>query len=84
MKTPKYTTLTELSAAFKSGELDDTYSIQIDKGGSCLSLGQVVPEDETDDEIDERYERCCRLFSRAYGDPTEELLALAGIPSNHA
>lgn len=73
----KYTTLTELSAAFKSGELDNTYRLIIDKSGFDLTLTQDGPE-ETEDE---RYERCHQLFEREYGEPVTELLGLAGIPS---
>ena len=73
----KYTTITELSNAFKSGELDSSYSIMIDKGGCSLSLHQSGPEDEED----ERYDKCHQMFKREYGPSTEELLKLAGIPS---
>ena len=73
----KYTTITELAQAFKSGELDSTYSIMVDKGGCSLSLHQSGPEEEED----ERYNKCHEMFKREYGDPTEELLSLAGIPS---
>ncbi len=72
----KYTTLTEVAAAFKSGELDETYRIMIDKGGCQLSLDQDGPE-ETEDE---RYDHCQELFDREYEDCIEELMKLAGIP----
>lgn len=45
MPKPKYTTITELAAAFKSGELDSTYHLVIDKGGCSLSLRQDGPEE---------------------------------------
>ena len=73
----KYTTIKELAKAFKSGELDDSYSIMIDKGGCSLSLNQ----DGDEDGDDERYYKCKELFQREYGDPTSELLEMAGIPS---
>lgn len=72
----KYTTLTEIAAAFKSGALDKTYTIMIDKGGCALSLWQSGPEDTED----ERYDHCCELFDREYEDCIEELMKLAGIP----
>ena len=74
---PKYKNLTELSAAFKSGELDETYMIIMDKGGNSLRLHQNGPE-ETEDE---RYEHCEKLFNRAFGCPLQELMKLAGIPA---
>jgi hypothetical protein len=79
----KYTTLTELAQAFKSGELDKSYYVRIDKGGNQLSLRQHGPTGTADDDDtdDERYEHCEALFDREYGDPLEELFRLAGIPS---
>jgi hypothetical protein len=74
---PKYTTLTELAAAFKSGELDSSYTIVIDKGGCSLHLRQDGPEET---EL-ERSDHCQSLFNREYSDPLEELLGLAGIPA---
>ncbi len=74
----EYTTLTELSAAFKSGELDSTYHLVIDKGGQSLSLRQ----DGTDEDEDERFEHCESLFCVPdYEGAFEELCALAGIPA---
>ena len=55
----KYTTLTELATAFRSGELDRNFSVEIDKGGAVLSLHQFGEEDTED----ERYERCQQIFS---------------------
>ena len=74
---PKYTTLTELAAAFKSGELDSSYRIRIDKGGNSLRLLQSGPE-ETEEE---RYDHCQELFDRPYGECVTELMQLAGIPA---
>lgn len=79
MPKPKYTTITELAAAFKSGELDSTYHLVIDKGGCSLSLRQDGPEEGEN----ERYEHCRQLFKRAYGCPLEELFELVGIPSEY-
>jgi hypothetical protein len=82
---PKYTTLTELSAAFKSGELDSSYHLVIDKGGCSLRLRQDGPPmEESEDEEEaasQRYEACQRLFKREYECPLEELFELAGIPA---
>jgi hypothetical protein len=41
MSKPKYSTITELAAAFKSGELDSTYHLVIDKGG-CLAFAAFL------------------------------------------
>lgn len=72
----KYTTLTEIAEAFKSGELDETYVVTIDKGGCELSLQQSGPEEKED----ELYDHCQELFDRDYGCCIEELMGLAGIP----
>ena len=77
---PKYKTLAELSKAFQSGELDDSYYLMVDKGGSYLSLSQNGDEEGEDD----RFEHCRELFDREYGCPVEELLELIGIPSEEA
>lgn len=74
---PKYTTLTELSAAFKSGELDPSYHLVIDKGGCSLRLRQDGPPEAES----QRYEHCKQLFLREYDCPLEELFELAGIPA---
>ena len=76
----KYTTLTELAEAFKSGELDHSFSVQIDKGGAALSLDQFGEEDTEE----ERYEHCQQLFKREYEDCLDELFTLAGIPHHFA
>ena len=73
----KYKTLTELSAAFKSGELDNTYMGVMDKGGNSMHLHQTGPEEGEN----ERYERCQELFKREYDEPLTELMKLAGIPA---
>jgi len=73
----KYTTLAQLAAAFKSGELDHSYRLVVDKGGCSLHLRQEGPEETESD----RYDHCEYLFRREYGDPMIELLALAGIPA---
>lgn len=72
----KYTTIAQLSEAFKSGELDDSYSLVMDKGGNSLHLRQDGPEEEED----ERFERCAKMFKWEYDSPLEELFKLAGIP----
>lgn len=77
MDKPKYTTLAELSAAFKSGELDSTYFVIMDKGGNSLDLCQNGPE-ETEDE---RYAHCQSIFQWEYNEPLTELMRLAGIPA---
>lgn len=73
----KYATLKQLAAAFKSGELDDSYRLVMDKGGCALHLTQLGPEYGAD----ERYDKCQALFHREYGDPLVELMAMAGIPA---
>lgn len=75
MKTPKYTTITELAAAFKSGELDSSYCVLMDKGGCEISLRQSGTEEGES----ERYDKCREIFQRPYGCPMEELMSLAGI-----
>lgn len=74
----KYTTLRGLADAFRSGELDDSYRLIIDKGGCSLHLRQDGPE-ETEPQ---RFERCQELFKWEYGDPLTELFSLAGIPAD--
>lgn len=74
---PKYTTLSELSSAFKSGELDNTYMVIMDKGGNSMRLHQTGPEEGEN----ERYEHCEKLFKRKYEEPLTELMKLAGIPA---
>ncbi len=73
----KYSTLAELSEAFKSGELDDSYCLIIDKGGAALHLHQ----DGQEDTENERFDHCQELFDRDYGCCIEELMELAGIPA---
>lgn len=72
----KYTTLKELSEAFKSGELDESYLVFLDKGGNSISLHQTGPEEGEN----ERYEHCRQLFKREYGEPMTELLEMVSIP----
>lgn len=83
MPKPKYTTITELAAAFKSGELDSSYHLVIDKGGCSLSLRQDGPPMEDCEEAEEaesrRYDHCQQLFKREYACPLEELFELIGI-----
>ena len=86
--TPKYTTLTELSAAFRSGELDASYYVQVSSNGCSLTLKQRGPSDvagtycltDTDAE-DARAEHCWTLFQREFESPLDELLNLVGIPA---
>lgn len=80
---PKYTTIKELSDAFKSGELDSSYSIIMDKGGNSLRLRQTGPAmpdgPEAEEAESQRYEHCKQLFKWEYGSPLEELFELVGI-----
>lgn len=80
----KYTTLKELAAAFKSGEIDrGDYFLRIDKGGAQLRL-RTYTADLTEEEVDSRNEHCEELFQRPYECPVQELLRIAGIPSEYA
>ncbi len=74
---PKYSTLQELKAAFDSGELDDSYYVMLDKGGSSISLRQDGPEETSD----ERWDRCHELFKWEYDNPIPTLLKMVGIRS---
>lgn len=76
-KNAKYTTLAELAAAFKSGELDDTYYLWMDKGGNALTLHQHGPEEGEN----ERWEKCQKIFKWSYSEPLTELFEMAGIPA---
>ncbi len=76
----KYTTLIEISNAFKSGELDDSYVIVIDKDGHSLRLMQFGPAEMED----AQYENCKKLFKWEYGSPLDELFQIAGIPTVEA
>ena len=77
IKPAKYATLAELSAAFKSGELDAGYCVVMDKGGNSLSLRQSGPEESEQ----AREAHCASLFRWEYDCPMQELMALAGIPA---
>lgn len=81
---PKYTTLTELSKAFKSGELDDSYYLMVDKGGASLSLCCSMRDGQSEEEHDDENDDLWKIFDREYGCPVEELLDLIGIPSEEA
>lgn len=72
----KYTTIKELSEAFKSGEIDESYTVIMDKGGNSLSLSQSGDVDGEN----ERYEKCKAIFKWEYDSPLEELFEIAGIP----
>jgi len=74
---PKYTTIKQLSDAFKSGELDNSYYLSMDKGGNALTLCQHGPEEGEN----ERYERCQEIFKWEYDNPLDELFEMAGIPA---
>ena len=77
----KYTTLTELAAAFQSGELDRRdYFLMLDKGGNSMSLRRYTCG-LSNEEIDASIEECDKIFKRAYDCPVEELCKLAGINS---
>lgn len=81
---PKYTTITELAEAFKSGELDASYHLVIDKGGCSLRLRQDGPPMPDSEEASQRYEHCKQLFRREYECPLDELFRIAGIPAQWA
>ena len=66
-----------MAEAFKSGELDDSYFLIIDKGGCSLTLYQTGPEEG----VDERYDRCQEIFEWEFDNPVGDLLQMAGIPS---
>jgi hypothetical protein len=75
---PKYTTLKDLADAFKSGELDDSYSLLIDKGGVYLGLRQY--DEKEQDSVEPE-----GLFEWKVGEsPLDELFELAGIPARWA
>ena len=74
---PKYETLLDLSEAFKSGELDDSYYLVLDKGGNEMHLCQEGP----DGDEEEREDHCRTLWEYSDGNPIQDLLELAGIPS---
>lgn len=74
----KYTTIKELANAFKSGELDESYSLMVDKGGCYFHL--TLHQDGDEEGEDERYEKCQELFKREYDEPLTELFEMVGIP----
>jgi hypothetical protein len=75
------TTLKELVEAFKTGRLDKSYYIMIDKSGNSLTLCQLGPE-ETENE---RYEKCQRLFQwNREKCCIDELFELVGIRAEWA
>lgn len=78
MSAPKYKTYAELSAAFKSGELDPAvYSIILDKGGTENYL-RWHKEGASDSERDRMNDECGKLFD---GDQRiEGLFEALGIP----
>jgi hypothetical protein len=78
----KYKNLKELSEAFSNGEISrDDFFIMLDKGGSSISLDPRYTGEESDDEVDEKYEEAKKLFA---GDrsvtPIEQALDALGIP----
>ena len=77
---PKYKTYAELSAAFKSGELDPAcYFLVLDKGGTENHL-RWHKEGASDSERDRMNDECRKLFDGGRPDAIEELFAAAGIP----
>lgn len=76
---PKYSTLTELVAAFKSKELNSTFFIQIMEGGERIGLFQQVDwnvdEDEEPPSANLRYD----LFLPRYKPSLKELLTIIGV-----
>lgn len=67
---PKYTTLTQLHAAFQSGELDrEVYYLVLDKSGNDITLQS---RDDPDKD-------CSTIFNHEYGTPLVELFSLLGI-----
>lgn len=78
----KYTTYTELSEAFKSGELGHGYHLQLDKGGdsNVLNFYDALLSDQ---ENEQRQEACAEIFQFDRNSnelPIEALLTLVGIP----
>lgn len=78
-KKPKYKNYTELSAAFKSGELGKGYYMMMDKGGSSNSLN-FYDDTLSDEENEKRQEECGKLFNWQYGEHIEALYEALGIP----
>lgn len=77
--TPKYKDYAELSAAFKSGELDQLYYyIMLDKGGNMASLCYHNPEFD-DLENDRMNDECSKMFQPEYSDHIFDLYKALGI-----
>lgn len=77
---PKYKNYAELSAAFKSGELDAKhYYISLDKGGYDARL--CYSNDEMDDgKLDEKNDEAKEIFTPPYRRHIHDLYAALGIP----
>lgn len=76
----KYKDYTELSAAFKSGELGPHYYIMLDKGGMEACLNYFNP-DESDAENERHQVECRQLFEIEYAETIEGLFKALGIPA---
>jgi hypothetical protein len=72
---PKYTTLTQLVEAIRSGAIDNRYTVVMDKSGYSLHLRY----DGNDMDENEAYEHCEQLFQREYDEPLTELFQLLGV-----
>lgn len=82
-KKPKYADYAELSAAFKSGELEPGYHIMIDKGGTSCSL-RFYRADFTDEENDKRSDAISELFDECAHETPEALFEALCIPHQPA
>ncbi len=78
----KYNSYSELAAAFKSGELDSSYVLVLDKGCTWNTLCRNPDESLSDEENDKRQDEAMALFD-GRRSPTELFSAL-GIPTESA
>jgi hypothetical protein len=78
MEKPKYKNYAELSAAFKSGELDSNYYIMLDKGGADASLC-YYNSSFSDEENEKKGDECSTLFNPEYSRHIFDLYAALGI-----
>ncbi len=75
---PVYQSYAELSAAFKSGELDKHYYLMLDKGGTENSLCYHNPE-LSDEENDRKQDECSAMFPGEH--EIESAFEALGIPA---
>lgn len=81
MSEPKYKTYAELSAAFKSGELDKSkYYIMLDKSGTENSFCHRYDPNLSDEENDLADEKCRQIFQTPE-DEVEALFEALKIPA---